>query len=278
MSSSSWESYYQRSYARRGGSLRAEDCYCSAAELIEFLKTRGKLPAISEAKILVVGSGTSLLPVLLKSAVTSSASSADVTAMDVSSTAVKWMREKYEVDGLTWVEGDASDMDTSWHGVFDLLLDKGLLGSLSAEVDAEVEVEHKANQLLAQYRKAVKDGGQIQVVMPSKTPWLPRLGGSASIEAEEFRETWIYTLDLPPQGREVPEWALDVQFFPGIARVCTKFRKRAERRSVELLLNGHVARLIAQIGETKTYLELDLPFPATSARWDGQTLEMRENN
>mmetsp|Transcript_27551 Transcript_27551/g.91432 ORF Transcript_27551/g.91432 Transcript_27551/m.91432 type:complete len:446 (+) Transcript_27551:154-1491(+) len=208
-----WERYYSRSIARRGD-LRNEDCYCSSSELECFLRATGFVPATLEARfhILVVGSGTSRLPQQL-----AADPALDVSAMDVSETAVSWMRRVHPE--VTWYIADACSMDPAWDGKFDLLIDKGLVGATSTE-DA-FSNRASCHRMIAEYCRVLRSCGLAVVVVPEASPWFidalfssggPSAGGpEESADAQSAYASSVQTQSaVEVQGSEAYDSALHV--------------------------------------------------------------------
>jgi len=181
-----WEKYYARSLARRG-SLRSEDCYCSAEEIMRMLHSCCLLPQ-TRSQALVVGCGTSELPALL------AGSTCSVTALDISPTVVGWMQSQHAQ--VIWHAADATSMDKTWRGRFHLLVDKGLLSPLAAEDaldDANPACSGEAAAgvgalryrrvvaLLGEYRRVLHVGGTAVVITQGEAPWLSTLATATTI-------------------------------------------------------------------------------------------------
>jgi len=169
-----WERYYVRSLARRG-SLGREDCYCEPEDLNYFLETQELWPE-KDARILVVGCGTSGLSASLSSA------GFAVAAVDCSSTVIEWMRERHP--GIEWHVADVAAMHSRWDKHFALVLDKGVIGAASTcDIEASAAKFQGSNlnapfvvpygtAYLSEYRRMLRPGGWAVVVMPEKSAWL----------------------------------------------------------------------------------------------------------
>jgi len=80
---------------------------------------------------LIIGNGTSQLPVELESALDNT--KIEIVASDISSVAVDKMREKYEKhSNVKWVVGDITNFKEYDDHTFDFILDKGTMDALLA--------------------------------------------------------------------------------------------------------------------------------------------------
>ena len=94
----------------------------------------------------------------------------DVTAFDISASAVHWARQRFPAAGIDWQVADLLQAPSSWHDQFDLVVEVYTLQLLPAELRS------KAMEQLAGF---VKRGGALLVICrgreqtdpPGQMPW-----------------------------------------------------------------------------------------------------------
>ena len=252
-----WEKYYSRSLARKG-KLSSEDCYCSPQQLTDFL-SKHQLPL--KGDILVVGTGTSDLPVIL-------AKGASVTAVDVSQTAVDWMRQAQPQ--VCWHHGDATALPASWENRFDCLIDKGLLAhKLADELLTSSPSSGSQSTLLKEYRRVLKTDGFAVVVSLGQLREADISGWMC--EKYQLEEAWVHVLQM---AALYPTWILGISWSSTKVMVRTKARRAHVDLFVSSENQAHILCICRDAAPHERCLELSLPSSPLQARWTHQGLEL----
>merc|ERR1719329_2132434 len=89
---------------------------------------------------------------------------------------------KQQRPDVTWRVVDATSMDLTWTGHFSLLVDKGLLGSVSAREASSGESADRCTTIISEYRRVLRPGAWAVVVMPDASPWLRATVGALSAQ------------------------------------------------------------------------------------------------
>ena len=76
----------------------------------------------------------------------------DVTAFDISATAIEWARELFGESGVEWLEADLLNLPKEWSGTFDLVLEVHILQAMPESVRLQ------ASPMLA---PLVRNGGHL---------------------------------------------------------------------------------------------------------------------
>lgn len=106
----------------------------------------------------------------------------EVTAFDLSATAIEWARERFPNSPVNYVTGDVFDIPDDWRGAFDLVQETYTIQSLPARLRV------KAMQGIA---SCVAPGGLLLVICRSRTPDIPANGPPWPLtrdELEVFKE------------------------------------------------------------------------------------------
>ena len=280
-----WEKYYSRSLARKG-KLSSEDCYCTAEHLKQLLLEQN-LPL--EGHVLVVGAGTSELPALLVEG------AARVTAVDVSKTAIDWMRTVQP--RVHWHLGDAAAMPASWINCFDCLIDKGLLAhkvadhllaSAAQSAQSQQSAEFVQSTLLREYLRVLKPGAY--AVLASLSPLSLSLDSDGWVNSGRFQlgETFVHLVRRPPRPHRhglteevpdeerlerLPSWVRGLSRSSSKVLVRTDSLSTSQRAKVDLQVSSESARIVTPWPPFEV-LEIALPSEPLGAFWTKQGLEL----
>ena len=115
----------------------------------------------------------------------------DVTAFDISATAIEWARELFGESGVEWLEADLLNLPKEWSGTFDLVLEVHILQAMPESVRLQ------ASPMLA---PLVRNGGHLVCIGRFHTDSEP-VEGSPWPLSRPFIES--IGENLPMQGLDV---------------------------------------------------------------------------